>query len=134
MWAIITILTLLLGAGITAYVLFIVDDATDQIQDNFNGFDDDDLEAAEVTDCGRGEFGYAEATVDVTNNGDEAATYFVEITFESRNGNRQFGTGNATVTSLQPGRTTTADSTSAVEVPQGRFTCRITGVRRVPNP
>lgn len=134
MWAVITLLTLLMGGAITAYVLFAVDDATDTIQDNFNGFDQNAVDAARVTDCSRGEFGYAQATVDVTNDGDEPATYFIEVTFESRNGNRQYGTGSATVTSLQPGRTTAADTVSAVEVPDGRYACRVTGAQRVPTP
>jgi hypothetical protein len=127
---IITIVTLLIGGAITAVVLFAVDDATDAINDTF---DDDVRDSVEVTDCHRAEdrLNSASATLDVTNDGDESATYFVTVTFESRNGNRQFGTGTAIVSGLAAGNTIEAETGGIVEIPDDtRFTCRVTEARR----
>jgi hypothetical protein len=126
---IITIITLLIGGAITAVVVFAVNDAEDAIDDATN-FDDNDIDAAEVTDCGRGDFDYAEATLDVTNNTDDEATYFITVTFENQNGNRQFGTGSATASGVQPGRTVEVHTLGAVEVP-AHFQCTVTRVQRV---
>ena len=131
LWLIITIATVVIGGAITAVVLFAVDDATDTIDDTFDT-NNEAIDSVEVTDCGRDEFGNPQATVDVTNDGDGTATYFVDIAFESRNGNRQFGSGNTTVSGLAAGNTTSSDTLGAVTIPQGqRFTCRVTDVSRI---
>lgn len=130
---IITVATLLLGGAITAFVLFQVDDATDTIDDTFDT-NNEAIDSVEVTDCGRDQdrLNSATATLDVTNDGDDTATYFIDVVFESRNGNRQFGTGNATVTGLAAGNTTTAETGGIIDIPQDqRFTCRVTGVDRI---
>lgn len=130
---IITIATLLIGGAITAVVLFAVKDASDTIDETFDT-NDEAIDSVEVTDCGRAEdrLNSATATLDVTNDGERSATYFIEITFESRNGNRQFGTGNATVTGLQSGNTTSTETGGIIEVPaNARFTCRVTSVDRI---
>jgi hypothetical protein len=130
---IITIVTLLIGGAITAVVLFAVKDASDTIDETFDT-ENEAIDSVEVTDCGRAEdrLNSASANLDVTNDGDDTATYFIEITFESRNGNRQFGTGNATVTGLQAGNTTSIETGGIIEVPEGqRFSCRVTSVDRI---
>lgn len=130
---IITIVTLLIGAAITAVVLFAVKDASDTIDETFDT-EDEAIDSVEVTNCGRAEdrLNSGTAEIDVTNDGDDTATYFIEITFESRNGNRQFGTGNATVTGLQAGNTTSAETGGIIEIPDdARFTCRVTSVDRI---
>ena len=127
---IITILIVLMVGGIIAFSVFAVNEAEDAIDDSF-GSDEDEIDDVEVTDCRRGEsFDWGEATIEVTNDSSDPSTYFVTVTFESRNGQRQFGTGHATVTSLQPGRTTEAEVSSAVEVPR-RLTCTVTSVQRI---
>ena len=133
LWLIITVVTLLIGGAITAVVLFAVDDATDTIDDTFDT-NNEALDSVEVTDCTRAEdrLNSATAVLDVTNDGDGTATYFVTVAFESRNGNRQFGTGNATVSGLAAGNTTEAETGGIVEIPDGqRFTCRVTNVDRI---
>jgi hypothetical protein len=129
---IITLVTLLITGAIVALVWFAVDEAEDAV-DDANPFTDDteELDNVEVTSCRQGEsFNWAEGTVDVTNDGDESATYFIEVTFENRSGERQFGTGNATATGVQPGRTTEVEISSVIEVPN-RFTCTVTSVQRI---
>jgi hypothetical protein len=128
---IITVVTLLIGAAITAVVVFAVNDAAETIDETFDT-EDEQIDSVEVTSCERDEssFNWATATVEVTNETDERSTFFVEVTFESRNGRRQFGTGNATVTSLQPGRTIESEVSSVVEVPR-QFTCTVTSVDRI---
>lgn len=133
LWVIITVVTLLIGAGITVAVLFVVDDATDTIDDTFD-VDNEAIDSVEVTNCGRAEdrLNSATATLDVTNEGDGTATYFVTVVFESRNGNRQFGSGNATVTGLAAGNTTETETGGIIEIPDGqRFNCRVTEVNRI---
>jgi hypothetical protein len=133
LWVIITVVTLLIGGAITAVVLFAVDDATDTIDDTFDT-DNEAIDSVEVTDCGRAEdrLNSATATVDVTNDGDGTATYFIDVAFESRNGNRQFGNGNVTISGLAAGNTTSGETGGIVEIPQDqRFTCRVTSVDRI---
>jgi hypothetical protein len=128
---IITIVTLLIGAAITAVVLFAVKDASDTIDETFDT-DNEAIDSVEVTDCGRDEssFNWGTSTLDVTNDTDHTSTYFITVTFENAAGSRQFGTGNATVTSLAPGRTTTVEASSTVEVP-AQVTCTVTDVNRI---
>jgi hypothetical protein len=128
---VITIATLVIGGAITAVVLFAVKDANDTIDETFDT-NNEAIESVEVTDCSRDEFDRAQATLDVTNDGDDTATYFITVTIESRNGNRQFGTVNSTVSGLQAGNTTSAETLGVADVPEGqRFTCRVTEVNRI---
>ena len=128
---IITIVTLLIGAAITAVVLFAVKDASDTIDETFDT-NNEAIDSVEVTDCGRDEssFNWGTATLDVTNDTEDSSTYFITVTFENAAGSRQFGTGNATVTSLAPGRTTTVEASSTVEVP-AQVSCTVTDVNRI---
>ena len=133
LWVIITVATLLIGGVITAVVLFAVDAAVDTVDDTFDT-NNEAIDSVEVTDCGRAEdrLNSATATVDVTNDGDGTATYFVTVVFESRNGNRQFGSGNVTVSGLAAGNTTSQETGGIIEIPQDqRFTCRVTEVNRI---
>jgi hypothetical protein len=129
---IITVVTLLIGGVITAVVLFAVKDASDTIDETFDT-NDEAIESVRVTDCSKDEsspLGWGTATMDVTNDSDQRSTYIIEVTFESRNGERQFGTGHATASSVQPGRTTTVEADSLAEVPR-QFTCTVTSVDRI---
>jgi hypothetical protein len=135
LWVIITVATLVIGGAITAVVLFTVDDAVDNandiIDDTFQS-GDEVLESVEVT-CGRAQdpLNSATATVEVTNDGDGTATYFIDVVFESRNGNRQFGTGSVIVSGLEPGNTASEETGGIIDVPEGqRFDCRPTNARR----
>jgi hypothetical protein len=132
---IIALITLVTVGGIIAFTFFVVDEANDAVQDT--GFFDDAEEFfddIDVTECTRDEssFNWAEGTIEVTNPTDRTSTFFVTITLESRNGNRQFGTANASASSLAPGNTTEVEFSSATEVPRN-FTCTVTDVNRVAN-
>lgn len=128
---IITIVTLVIGGAITALVLFAVKDASDTIDQTFDT-NNEAIDSATVTECGRDEssFNWGTATLDVTNDTDHTSTYFITVTFENGEGSRQFGTGTATVTSLAPGRTTSIEASSTVEVPAGVH-CTVTDVNRI---
>ena len=128
---IIAVITFLIVGGIIAVTVFAVDEANDAIDDSIDGDDPDEIDDVEVTACARdeGSLNWGTATLDVTNDSSETSSYFIDITFESRNGERQFGTGHANVTSLQPGRTTSVEASSLAEVPN-RFKCTVTSVRR----
>ncbi len=134
---IITIVTLVIGGIITAVVLFAVKDASDTIDETFDT-DDEAIESVEVTEggCGRGagpSGNWAVVNLEVTNNSDNTSTYFIDVTLESNNGDRQFGTASATVTGLAPGRTTEVEATSTDDVPR-RFQCTVTSVDRIGAP
>jgi len=91
----------------------------------------DEIDDVEIVRCETGEFGFMDATLDVTNNSSGASDYVIDVVFENRAGSRQFGTAVAIVNSLAPDQTTTVEAGSLEEAPAGgNFTCTITGVSR----
>lgn len=91
----------------------------------------DEVDDVEITACEVDQFNFLTAELQVTNNSSEASDYFIDVTFESRNGNEQFGTGLATVTNLRPGQTRTLEAASIDEAPAGaNFTCVVENVER----
>ena len=88
------------------------------------------VDDVEVSACRVGFFDFMEAVLEVTNNSSDPSTYFINVTFESPDGSRQFGTGAAFVSLLRNGQTTTVDASSIEAAPAGPFECRVAEVDR----
>lgn len=74
-------------------------------------------------------FGWAEASLRVTNNSSRTSSYIIDVGFESPSGSILHGTGTALVNGLEPGQSTTVDAMSTADV-SGEFTCRVRNVNR----
>lgn len=98
--------------------------------DNGDAGEADEVDDVVITACAEGDFGYASATIEVTNNSSEASNYLIEIAFESADGSTQIGTGYASVNSLAPGQKTTQEAGGLDEVSGQEFTCRVSSVER----
>jgi hypothetical protein len=79
-----------------------------------------------ITRCRPDEFGFAAATVIITNHSGKPSIYAVTVTFDAKATGEQIGNGYAGADHLQPGQATTPqDVTTGVTPPPGGFTCRI---------
>lgn len=72
---------------------------------------------------------WPEATLTVTNNSDKPSDYMIEVTFESKDGSTQFGTGNAFIQNLKPGQKKT-EKVSGLEDATGKLKCTVSSVDR----
>jgi hypothetical protein len=73
--------------------------------------------------------GIMAASITITNHGSAAASYVVDVGFDSVDGARQIDTGVASATALAAGETTTVQASGgAATVPS--FTCKVIGATR----
>ena len=73
--------------------------------------------------------GVMAASITITNHGSAAASYVVDVGFDSVDGARQIDTGVASATALAAGETTTVQATAgAATLPS--FTCKVIGATR----
>jgi hypothetical protein len=128
--------------GIVATVVVIaavrdeVDDRIDVDEDGVTTFSGNDenppADDVSVDECGPAEgTGFMRATVDVLNHSSEPSNYIITVAFESEDGDRQLTTSTALVNGLGADQTTTAETNSFQEPPNGvEFSCRISQVER----
>ncbi len=91
----------------------------------------DEVDDVKLTDCGiESVLDLPEATVKVTNNSEKASDYMIEVTFQSKNGKENFGTGDSFITNLKPGQTKTEKITGFDEVSASSITCEVSSVDR----
>lgn len=92
----------------------------------------DEVDDVVITACAKDDtLGFAEATVEVTNNSSKASSYMIEIAFESEDGSTQVGTGSAFVTGLAAGQKKVEEVTSFEEPGDQPFTCKVSSVDRL---
>lgn len=72
---------------------------------------------------------WPQATLTVTNNSEKPSDYLIEVTFESKDGSTQFGTGNAFIQNLKPGQKKT-EKVSGLEDAEGKIKCTVSSVDR----
>jgi len=90
----------------------------------------DELDDVRLDGCSKDRaMGWGTATLEITNDSSEPSDYTIEVTFESRDGSTNFGTGFAYVTNMAAGQSKTEEVTS-LEEPSGKFKCKITSVDR----
>ncbi len=103
------------------------DDGPDTFSNNETNRPQDDVTG--VT-CSVDEIGWAQAAVDVTNNSSGRSSYFIDVSFESEDGSRQFATGSAIINNLEPGQSKSEIANSVTEIPEA-WTCRVVEVNRM---
>jgi hypothetical protein len=113
-----------LGIGSCVAIAFVADDVVDDLEREQGD------EADDVTDvsCSTNDAGFMVAELRVTNDSSERSTYFIDVSFEAANGD-QIDTALASVSSLEPGQSTTVQAVTATD-PDGDFTCRAAEVER----
>jgi hypothetical protein len=90
----------------------------------------DELDDVQLDKCSKDRSTkWATARLKITNNSSEDSDYAIDVTFESRDGAANFGTGFAYVENLAPGQSKTEEVTSLEEA-SGKFTCKIESVDR----
>ncbi len=90
----------------------------------------DELDDVRLDDCSKDRsLGWSTATLEITNDSSEPSDYSIEVTFESRDGSKNFGTGIAFVTNIAAGQSKT-EEVSSLEEATGKFKCKITSVDR----
>jgi hypothetical protein len=72
------------------------------------------------------------AVIDLTNRGEERASYRATVVFESPSGDRQVGTGSISVSHLEPGQVVTDEALAFESGPAGGFRCRVIEFTRFP--
>lgn len=89
------------------------------------------FEEVEIVECGTDQLGFLQATLEATNNSSERSDYFIDVVFESPNGQRQYGSSPAIIDNVEPGQTATGEAVLGGEAPAGaRFECRVAEVER----
>jgi hypothetical protein len=124
----IAIVVLGLGSCVAAVVLVgaVADEATEAIEENVNS-EEERADIGEL-DCRADASGQLVADMEVTNNSSERSSYDIQIAFET--GVSEIATGQATVSGLAPGASTTATALTGTETPSERFACRLVFVDR----
>ncbi|TXH40964.1 MAG: hypothetical protein E6Q90_12760 [Actinobacteria bacterium] len=112
------------------------EDATGSSQDSDSGSketgESDEVDDVKISSCSlESLLNLPEATIKVTNNSEKASDYMIEITFQSKNGKEQFGTGDAFISNLKPGQSKTEKVTGLDEVNASTFTCEVSSVDRM---
>ncbi len=110
-------------------------EATGSSQDSDSGSKDtgesDEVDDVKISNCGiESVLNLPEATIKVTNNSEKASDYMIEITFQSKDGKEQFGTGDAFISNLKPGQSKTEKVTGFDEVNASAMTCEVSSVDR----
>jgi len=72
---------------------------------------------------------WGQATVKVKNNSAKASDYSIEVTFTSKDGKTQYGTGLSFVSNLKPGQSKTEKISNVEDVPSS-VKCSVTKVDR----
>jgi hypothetical protein len=111
----------LAGVGVFIVLGFGIKSASNKITD------DQRAAAADVTvtGCSRDKStGFMTASITITNHGPEAASYVVDVAFDSVDGKRQFDDGVAAADNLASGQVSTVRANSFAVAPAA-FTCRL---------
>lgn len=93
-------------------------------------------EAGEVDDvkldsCGEKDaLGFVQAGITVTNDSSEASDYLIEITFASKDGTIQIGTGNTIISNLANGQSKMETVSALEETDQTEIVCTVSSVDR----
>lgn len=93
-------------------------------------------EAGEVDDvkidsCGEKDaLGFVQAGITVTNDSADPSDYMIEITFTSKDGKTQIGTGNALISNLANGQSKVEKVSALEETDQTEIVCTISSVDR----
>lgn len=117
-----------LGIGSCVAIVFVADDVVDDIEGDLNSEQRDEADDVAGVSCSTNEAGFMVAELRVTNDSSERSTYFIDVAFEAANGD-QIDTALASVSSLDPGQSTTVQAVTATQ-PDGDFTCRAAEVER----
>lgn len=122
------IVVLGLGSCVAAVVVLdtVADEATEAIEDSVNS-EDERADIGEL-DCRVDESGVLVADMEVTNNSSERSSYLIEIAFET--GVTDIAMGQAAVSGLAPGDSTTTTALTGVQAPAEDFACRLFFVDR----
>lgn len=90
-----------------------------------------EVDDVKINSCGKDDtIGYAQANITVTNDSSKASDYMIEITFTSKDGKTQVGTGNSFIQNLAPGQTKTEDVSALEEAGDLELVCTVSSVSR----
>ena len=90
-----------------------------------------EVDDVKVNSCGKDDtLGFAQANITVTNDSAEASDYLIEITFTSKDGKTQIGTGNTIISNLANGQSKTEDVSALEETDQAEIVCTVSSVDR----
>lgn len=93
--------------------------------------DADEVDDVKVNSCGKdATLGFASANITVTNDSSDPSDYLIEITFTSKDGTTQIGTGNAIISNLTNGQTKTEDVSSLEDAGDAEIVCTVSKVDR----
>jgi hypothetical protein len=131
LWAAAIVGGLLVFGAIAAFVIIavFVDRVDEAVEDAIEG-EPDELDDAEILACETDDSGFMVATVRLTNDSPERSSYFIDVEFESADGDEQFTTAFASTSGIDPDQSTEVEANSFVEAPEDDFECRIQGVNR----
>jgi hypothetical protein len=124
--AIVLGLFLLVGIVFAVLAAFVWNRAEDALDEVANP---EEAEDVDIDDCTTDESGSMVAELRVTNRSPEASNYFIEIAFETPDGDQQLATAVAFVTGLAPDQSTSQVASSLTEA-SGDFECRVALVER----
>lgn len=91
--------------------------------------DANEVKDVTISECTKDDAGFVTAKLKVTNNSSKASDYVIEVTFNSKDGATQVGTGNAFIQNLAPGQSKDEEANS-LETTDTEFVCEITKVDR----
>ncbi len=95
-----------------------------------NAGEADEVNDVKLTNCSIDNLtNWPEATLEVTNDSQKPSDYIIEVTFESKDGKTQFGTGNAIISNLKP-QQTKKETVSGLEQAKGKIKCSVSSVDR----
>lgn len=83
-----------------------------------------------VTACASDDSGFMLAMGTVTNHSSGASDYYIEVVFETEDEVTQLATGNASLSSIEPGQDAPLEASSFTKAPDEGFSCRVTEVNR----
>jgi len=91
----------------------------------------DEVDDVKLDSCGdKDALGFVQAGITVTNNSSEASDYLIEITFTSKDGKTQIGTGNTIISNLAPEQSKTETVSALEETDQTEIVCEVSSVDR----
>lgn len=90
-----------------------------------------EVDDVKINSCGKdADLGWAKANITVTNNSSKASDYLIEITFTSKDGKTQIGTGNTIISNLAPGQMKTEDVSALEDAGDAEIVCTVTDASR----
>ncbi|MCU1496900.1 MAG: hypothetical protein JWM47_853 [Acidimicrobiales bacterium] len=93
--------------------------------------DNGEVDDVKIDSCGEKDaLGFVGAGITVTNDSTDPSDYMIEITFTSKDGKVQIGTGNTIISNLANGQSKTEKINALEETDQTEIVCTVSNVDR----